>query len=345
MFDYLEEKWEMLCDDIEKGIINPDVKITPELRLEYERKFKPNPKRAAELRREFEKGFDLPIVPRIWPKVVWVYGMMGGNLKVYVEKLRKSIGYDIPIHNMGFAAAEGFFAMATELDVDDSVLLPHCIFFEFIPVNEDNEEDAELPSGDPKTLLIGDLEVGKKYEMVITNFSGLYRYRMEDVVEVTKMYNNTPRIELSYRKNLVMNLASEKTTTQMVDFATKNTADKTGNELIGYSFYADYAIKPPRYCMLVETGSPVSEDGRQELIDTIDEELKAANEKYLYYRRWDLINRPEVLLLRPKTYWDYSESLRKSGVVLNQVKPVTVINKKERRDFLLACFDRKFDNP
>ena len=88
--------------------------------------------------------------------------------------------------------------------------------------------------------------------------------------------------------------------------------------------------------MLVETGSPVSEDGRQELIDTIDEELKAANEKYLYYRRWDLINRPEVLLLRPKTYWDYSESLRKSGVVLNQVKPVTVINRQERRDFFFS---------
>ena len=28
MFDYLEENWEMLCDDIEKGIINPNIKIT-----------------------------------------------------------------------------------------------------------------------------------------------------------------------------------------------------------------------------------------------------------------------------------------------------------------------------
>ena len=51
MFDYLKENWEMLCDDIEKGIINPNIKITPEYRAEYEKKFKPNPTRAAQLRK------------------------------------------------------------------------------------------------------------------------------------------------------------------------------------------------------------------------------------------------------------------------------------------------------
>ena len=58
MFDYLEENWEMLCDDIEKGIINPNIKITPDLKKEYSKKLKPNPKRAAKLRKEFEKGFE-----------------------------------------------------------------------------------------------------------------------------------------------------------------------------------------------------------------------------------------------------------------------------------------------
>jgi type I restriction enzyme R subunit len=56
MFDYLKENWEMLCDDIEKGVINSNIKITPELYKEYSKKFKPNPKRAAELRKEFEKA-------------------------------------------------------------------------------------------------------------------------------------------------------------------------------------------------------------------------------------------------------------------------------------------------
>ncbi len=341
MFDYLEENWEMLCDDIEKGIINPNIKITPELRKEYSKKFKPNPKRAAELRAEFAKGFEEPIAPRIWPKLTWAYGMVGSNLKVYVEKLRKSIGPNVPIHNMGYAAAEGFFAMATELDVHDGVLLPHCIFFEFLPVNDDEEGGDE----NVKPLLIHQLEVGKKYEMVVSNFSGLYRYRMEDVVQVTRMHNNTPMIEFLYRRNLGMNIANEKTTTQMVDFAAKETAEAMGNEFVGHSFYADYSTNPPRYCMLAEAVKPVTEEERQKYIDILDDKFKEFNEKYYKYRRWGMINRPQVLFLKEKTYWDYREMLRAKGVVLNQIKPVTVINSKEREQFFFSHVVTETDLP
>lgn len=333
MFDYLEENWEMLCDDIEKGIINPNIKITPELYDEYKKKLKPNPKRAEELRREFKKGFDTPIAPRIWPRLTWAYGMIGSNLKVYVEKFRRSIGYDIPIHNMGFAAAEGFFSMATELDVHDGVLLPHCLFFEFLPINDDDEDELDE---NVTPLLINQLEVGKKYEIIVSNFSGLYRYRMEDVVEVTGMHNNTPKIEFLYRRNLGMNIANEKTTTQMVDFAAKQTAEEMGNEFVGFSMYADYSTNPPRYCMLAEAKNPVSEEDRQKYIDILDEKFKSFNEKYFKYRRWGMINRPEVLFLKPKTYWDYREYLRSQGRVLNQIKPVTVINSEERCEFFFS---------
>ncbi len=341
MFDYLEENWEMLCDDIEKGIINPDIKITPELYDEYKKKFKPNPKRAAELRREFKKGFDTPIAPRIWPRLTWAYGMVGSNLKVYVEKLRKSIGENIPIHNMGFAAAEGFFSMATELDVHDGVLLPKCLFFEFIPINDDEDDidDSATP------LLINQLEIGKKYEIVVSNFSGLYRYRMEDVVEVTSMYNNTPKIEFLYRRNLGMNIANEKTTTQMVDFAAKQTAEEMGNEFMGHSMYADYSTNPPRYCMLAEPKNPVSEEDRQKYIEILDEKFKDFNEKYFKYRRWGMIGTPQILFLKPKTYRDYNDYLRSQGRVLNQIKPVTVINSEERCECFFSHVETETELP
>ncbi len=332
MFDYLEAHWQLLCDDIEKGTIDPSVRVTPELRAEFMKKIKPDPARAAELRREFEKGFDDPIGPRIWPKLTWAYGMVGSTLKVYVQKLRRYIG-DTPLHNMGYAAAEGFFAMPTELDVDDCVLLPHCIFFEFIPVNDDEDEE---PEENPKTLLLDELEVGKTYEIVVTNFSGLYRYRIEDVVKVTRMYHNTPQIELLYRRNLGMNIANEKTTTEMIDAAAKNAAAKAGVVPAGYSFHADYSTTPPRYCMLMETQDETDEQTRQALIDALDDEMKGINEKYFKYRRWGMLERPEVLLLKSGAYEEYKEMLRGRGVVLNQIKPVIVLNNDERRDFFLS---------
>lgn len=326
MFDYLELNWEMMCNDIEKGTIDPSVKCTPELRAKYNKKFKPNPKRAAELRKEFEKGFDTPIAPRIWPKFAWAYGMVGSNLAFYVQKLRKHIG-DAPIHNMGYAAAEGFMAMPVELDVNDYVLLPRSLFFEFIPIDN---PDIEHP------LTIGEIEVGKEYELVVTNFSGLYRYKIEDVVRVTGYFNKTPKIEFLYRNNLAMNIANEKTTTQMVDWAAQQTEAAIGVEFEGHSFYADLASDPVRYVMLAEANGEVSEEQRIELGKILDEKLNEANDKYFKYRRWGMIGDPEVLILEKGAYQGYREMLKARGVVLNQIKPVTVINNEERKEYFFS---------
>lgn len=340
MFDYLEENWEMICEDIELGRINPDIAITDALRKKYEKKLKPNPKRAAELRKEFEKGFEDPIAPRIWPKLQWAYGMMGSNLLVYVDKLRKFIGPDVPIHNMGYAAAEGFFAAPIELNVSDYVLLPWCEFFEFLPIGEDEDkaDDSIRP------LLIDQLEVGKDYELVVTNFSGLYRYKVEDVVRVTRMHNDTPQVELLFRQNLSMNVANEKTTTDMIIAAATDVAKELNVEYQGFSFYPDFSTKPPRYTMLVELkDGALDEEGRQKFIEALDHSLDGINEKYYKYRRWGMLNRPEVLFLKPKTYVDYNKYLTDKGIVLNQIKPVTVINNKEREQFFFSHVETKAD--
>ena len=326
MFDYLEENWELLCNDIEKGTMDPGIKMTDEIRKRFSKKFKPNPKRAAELRREFEKGFDTPIAPRIWPRLQWAYGMVGSNLEIYVEKLRRSIG-DIPIHNMGYAAAEGFFAVPVELNVSDSALVPYSVFLEFLPL--------DAPEG-ATPLTMDKLEVGKEYELIVTNRSGLYRYRIEDVVKVTGMYNNTPRVEFVYRLNLGMNIANEKTSTQMLDWCVKQICEKKSVTTEGHSFYSDYSTNPPHYVMLVETTEPVDVSESKAYVDILDESMKACNEKYFKYRRWGMIGDPEVLFLQPGSYNAYREMLFNRGVILNQVKPVTVINTDERKEFFFS---------
>ncbi len=338
MFDYLEDNWQMLCDDIEKGIINPNIDCTDEIRKKYEKKFKPNPKRAAELRKEFEKGFDDPIAPRIWPNLQWAYGMMGSNLSVYVDKLRKNIGPNVPIHNMGYAAAEGFFATPLELDASDYVLTPYTVFFEFLPVGEDEEKADDTV----KPLLINELEVGKCYEMIVSNFSGLYRYKMEDVVKVTRMFNNTPYVELMFRQNLSMNVANEKTTTDMIDAAAVNTAKAMNAEFKGFSFYPDFSTKPPRYVMLTEIDGEIpDEETRKKYVSELDHQLDEINEKYYKYRRWGMLGEPEVLFLKPNAYTDFNKYLAGKGVVLNQIKPVTVINNDERKQFFFSHVETK----
>jgi len=43
------------------------------------------------------------------------------------------------------------------------------------------------------------VEVGQQYELVITNASGLYRYRFGDVIKVVGLHNACPVIEFQYR--------------------------------------------------------------------------------------------------------------------------------------------------
>ncbi len=326
MFDYFEKNWEMVCKDIEMGTIDPSVKCPPELRAKWEKKFKPMPKRAEEIRRECAKGFDTPIAKRIWPDFVWSYGMVGSNLAFYVDKLRRYIG-DAPIHNMGYAAAEGYMAMPVELDVNDYVLLPRSIFFEFIPIDD---PECERP------LTMKEIEVGKEYELVVTNFSGLYRYQIEDVVRVTGFYNKTPKIEFLYRNNLAMNIANEKTTTQMVDWAAAETQKKTGIAFKGYSFYADTSVDPVRYMLLAEPEEDIPAERIPEIEAILDEFLNESNEKYFKYRRWGMLAAPKFNILKKDTYADYRDFLKKQGKVLNQIKPVTVINTPEREEFFLS---------
>lgn len=328
MFEYLENNWEMICNDIEKGTIDPSVKCPPSLREKYEKKLKPDPKRAAELRAEFEKGFEteIPIAKRIWPKLCWGYGMISSTLSVYVEKLHRYIG-DLPMHNMGYAASEGFMAMPVSLNVNDYVLLPRSLIYEFLPV--------DAPEG-TRPLLMDEVEVGKDYEIIVTNFSGLYRYRILDIVKVTGIHNKTPKVEFLYRSNMGLNAANEKTTTQMLDFVAQKLEEEFSIDFKGYSFYADTDGEVPRYVMLCDTPSDIPTSKKEEFEAALDKYFRECNEKYDKYRRWGMLAEPVVYQLEDGTYDAYKASLVAQGRVLNQIKPVIVINTPERKEFFFA---------
>ena len=221
-------------------------------------------------------------------------------------------------------------AIPTELDAMDYVLLPQSVFFEFIPVDN---PDCERP------LTIDEIEVGKDYELVVTNRSGLCRYRIEDVVRVTGYYKKTPKVEFLYRNNLAMNIANEKTTTQMVDWAAAETQKALGISFKGYSFCNDRDSDPVRYMMLAEPEGEIDKSMLDEIAIKLDWCLCESNEKYFKYRRWGMLGEPKVVFLKKNTYADYREMLKNRGKVLNQIKPVTVINNDERKEFFFSHID------
>ncbi len=57
----------------------------------------------------------------------------------------------------------------------------------------------------PRTLLMDEVEVGKRYEIAITTISGFYRYRLGDVVEVVDFIECCPVVTVMYRYILYCN--------------------------------------------------------------------------------------------------------------------------------------------
>lgn len=328
MFFYMEENWEMLCDDIEKGIINDSVNVPEEIRAKYNKKLKPNPKRADELRKEFKKGFDeSPIIPRIWPNVGWMYGMGTGSLSFYAKKLRRYIGDDIPMHYLGYTATEAFMAVPLEFNSYDYVILPQNGFYEFRPIDQEGYDNL---------LTIKDLEVGKEYEIILTNMSGFYRYRIEDVIKVTGYYNQSPKITFCYRLNQIANISGEKVSSLAFDEMVANLSETTGDLYIGYSIYADRSTSPGHYKLFLEFAEDISDEKKATYNALFEEMLCMGNVSVEPLIKSGALGHPEVLFLKKGTYDDYREVLRSRGANLNQVKPIKVIDNDEKRDFFFS---------
>lgn len=328
MFFYLENNWEMICDDIEKGTINENIVCPPDVRAKLVKKLKPMPKRAEQLRKEFRKGFDdEPIVPRIWPKVAWLYGMGTGSLSLYAKKLRRYIGPDMPIHYLGYAASEGLMAVPIELNSFEYVILPQNGFYEFLPV--DAPEDS-------RPLAISELEVGKDYEFIVTNMSGLYRYRIEDVVRCTGYYKQSPMITFLYRRNQIANISGEKINQTAFDLLINDLSEEVGEEFIGYSIYPDRTTSPGHYCVLIEPVNDIPDSECTRYAEIFERRLCETNVLVPPLIRNGALGHCEVKFLRKGTYEDYREVLKSRGANLNQVKPVKVIDNDDRRDFFLS---------
>ena len=62
---------------------------------------------------------------------------------------------------------------------------------EFIP-EEEWSGKGEVASSSPSTLLFGELEAGRRYELVVTNFYGMpfLRYRLGDIIKVVTPHSD-----------------------------------------------------------------------------------------------------------------------------------------------------------
>ena len=324
MMNYIKNNWEWLVEDIRTGTFNKDVKIDDETKAELMKVTKPDPKRAEELEREFKKGFDDPIIPRIWPKMSFISTIGTGGFAAYTRAMRSFSG-SVPIDFQIYGASESMMATCTHIEEPEFALLCDSCFFEFLP--------ADAPADCTDTFNIDQLEVGKEYEIIITNLSGFYRYRIKDVLKVLGYEGESPKITFSYRKSQLLDLAGDKITESMMDEAIRRTGDELGCNIIDYCVYPNRDVSPSHYEFLIEPDRPLDPAKCDEYRQILEKHLGEVNPVYKECIDTNEIAHALLYLQQMQTHALWRDVKVHKGTSLNQVKPVRVLDTPMKKDF------------
>lgn len=319
---YLRGNWQTIVDDIEKGTISDSVELKPEVRKELSALIRPMPERAAYLRRQFEQGFDRTLLKRLWPNLTFICGIGNASFKPAADAVR-ALSDGVPFDFSIYGCSEGLIAACYKLDCTEMQLLTDSCFYEFIP--------TDGPEG--KVLTIDQLEQGKKYEILITTQSGLYRYRVKDVIEVTGFRNKCPLVAFVYRKGQLLNIAGEKFSEEDARNTIEMFEKAHGVKVDHWIFYQDDSVTPNRYALLVECDTDID---LQACGDELEGYMGQCNKRYPLQRAKAFIDKIVVLPQEPGTHQAWIDRCVAQGAFAAQVKPVHTLDNQTKRSFFLS---------
>jgi phenylacetate-coenzyme A ligase PaaK-like adenylate-forming protein len=204
------------------------------------------------------------------------------------------------------------------------VFLPDLTFFEFIP-HEEQLQHQDGKDYHPSTVLLNEVEEGKLYEVVITQFYGmpLLRYRMGDIVEVIALRDdetgvNLPHIVFHHRVGETIDLAGlvqldEKTIWQAIA--------NTGAKYIDWVACKEYGHNQSFIHLYLELKE---EKEVAKIAAMIDEQLKIVDSDYKDIDAYLKLQPVKVTLLSSGTFQRYTEEKVKEGANLAHLKPTHV---------------------
>jgi hypothetical protein len=213
-----------------------------------------------------------------------------------------------------------------------------------VQISEHGSANRFGASNQPKTVALHELELGRCYEVVLTNWSGLYRYRLEDVVRVEGFFHSLPQVSFQYRKGVLsIQGATEHMTEKDLVGAVLEVAEglaATGHRLVEFTTTINEKSSPPRYTIFWELIRSVDrraagEEGSRlgELAADLDAALRRRNFLYENSIRKHELSPLELCMVRPGTFEAmFRYKVERQGVDAGQYKVPRCIKAQELRE-------------
>ncbi|XP_012479637.1 indole-3-acetic acid-amido synthetase GH3.17 isoform X1 [Gossypium raimondii] len=358
---FLEHNWKELCSNIRTGhvsdwITDPGCRKVVSLVLN-----KPKPELADLIEHECNSKSWEGIIKKLWPRTKYIEVIVTGSMAQYVSTLEYYSG-GLPLVSTMYASSECYFGinfkpLSKPWDVSYT-LIPNMAYFEFLPVKKKNEDGAqyvqcngvckencmekETEKEDVETVELVDVKLGQYYELVVTTFTGLYRYRVGDILMVTGFHNKAPQFRFVHRRNVVLSIDTDKTSEEdLLKAVTKAKVivESLGILLIEYTSYADTSSIPGHYVLFWEITSkgnnhlPVLDHKiMEQCCSTVEESLDSV---YRRCRRKDNSIGPlEIRVVQHGTFDALMDFCVSQGSSVNQYKTPRCIKSGEAINIL-----------
>lgn len=319
-----EEYFEDYIEDIEKGTLSSKFDIPEEIRAALAPKLKSDPQRADFLRK-IKAEHPVPQIKHWWPELQFLSSWKCGNTAIAAAKVSEQLPECCCYQELGFFASECRFGLVLDQGID-TTLFPHYHFYEFV-------EESELDKPDPRFLRLHELEQGKRYCIFVTTLSGLYRYNMNDLVEVGGWYHKTPKIHMVQKVNGIVSITGEKLYEKQFIEAVRMAEQETGwkvNFFIGfadpenslYDFYYEFENRKVRKAKA------------RKFTEIVDARLKEMNIEYESKRASNRLKMPETFVLKKNAYDLFKKRSLQEGARDGQFKLVMLLQDKRRQRWI-----------
>ncbi|KAH7906351.1 GH3 auxin-responsive promoter, partial [Hygrophoropsis aurantiaca] len=242
---FMEAEWPSLLDSIENGTI-PKLEETNHVREYLEPKLLPNPSRAQKLREIGEFKADPGWLFRIWPELKHVVCIVTGLFATTLPKIRHYLGPEVLINSGYIGASEALIGNSHSFTDLNLFKVTTKEFIEYLDITKDASPMNLVPAWE--------LETGRRYGITLTTRDGLWRYRLEDIIEVAGFDpgDGMPLLRYVERSNRELRLSAgvSITETQLIDGILAG--EKSLGKIKEFTVVIDERTSPRRFGYFVE---------------------------------------------------------------------------------------------
>ena len=170
----------------------------------------------------------------------------------------------------------------------------------------------------------------------MTNYSGFYRYRTKDIIEIVRNDKEGVFFEFCFRRNLNLNIAGEKTSSAHLKEAMEEMKKILPN-IFEYKLGAKIINNVGSYylfiCLHDKNEVKIS---HEEIVKKFDEFLKKANHFYKLIRLQKILGDPKVILMNTKEYYEtfqispVAKGHNKAKILISQQQLDAVLERMEK---------------